>query len=287
MCKSSDSKILGKRLDSSQGFFPNRKGGITVTVKKCQSCKLVFSDPMPIPEKISDHYGVPPEDYWQDEYFELDENYFSLEIDWLKSIKNIEPGMKSLDIGAGLGKQMISLGRSGFDAYGIEPSKEFCEMAVRKLNISTEKLTVESVETASFPSETFDFISFGVVLEHIYDPNSAIQKALSWLKQDGLIHIEVPNSNWLISKIINMAYRVRGLDYVGNISPMHVPFHLYEFDLGSFIENGKLSNYEVLDYRYFVCPTYMPALIDPFCKWYMRYFKNTGMQLSVMLKKKA
>jgi len=32
--------------------------------------------------------------------------------------------MKSLDIGAGIGKQMIALSKSGFETYGLEPSKQ-------------------------------------------------------------------------------------------------------------------------------------------------------------------
>jgi hypothetical protein len=31
--------------------------------------------------------------------------------------------MKALDVGAGLGKCMISLNNAGFDAFGCEPSK--------------------------------------------------------------------------------------------------------------------------------------------------------------------
>jgi len=54
---------------------------------------------------------------------------------------------------------------------------------------------------------------------------------MSWLKTDGIMHIEVPSSDWLIARLLNFYYKIRGLDYVTNISPMHEPFHLYEFAL--------------------------------------------------------
>ncbi len=64
MCGASDQfSVLGKRLNASQGTKPSRKIGITTTVCKCNNCNLIFANPLPIPENIQDHYGVPPESY--------------------------------------------------------------------------------------------------------------------------------------------------------------------------------------------------------------------------------
>lgn len=38
--------------------------------------------------------------------------------------------MRALDIGAGLGKGMLSLQNAGFDTYGFEPSIPFYEKAM-------------------------------------------------------------------------------------------------------------------------------------------------------------
>ena len=247
--------VLGKRLNKSQGKNPAKKTGLTTTVCKCNNCGLVFANPLPIPENINDHYGVPPETYWKDEYFKVDENYFITEIEWLKKLMDIKPGMKSLDIGAGIGKQMIALEKIGFDAYGLEPSIPFHERAISKMNIRPDKLKLTSIEAAEYDHDYFDFISFGVVLEHLYDPSDAIKKALKWLKPGGLIHVEVPSSKWLINRVVNFAYKIKGLDYVGNISPMHTPFHLYEFTVDSFKENSKRNNYKIKDYCHYVCQT--------------------------------
>ncbi|MBK8291297.1 MAG: methyltransferase domain-containing protein [Flammeovirgaceae bacterium] len=54
-----------------------------------------------------------------------------------------------------------------------------------------------------YPENSFDFISFGAVLEHVYSPADSILRTLRWLKPNGIIHIEVPSSDWLINKIIN------------------------------------------------------------------------------------
>jgi len=285
MCGSKSKKhtILGKRLNISQGRNPEKKVGITVTICKCNRCGLVYSNPQPVPSSLQDHYGSPPEDYWSSEYFEINENYFSAEIARLKKLMDFKPGMKSLDIGAGLGKQMIVLSKIGFDAYGIEPSEPFYSRAISQMKINPEKLKLGMIEQVDYPENNFDFISFGAVLEHLYDPSSSIRKAMVWLKPQGIIHIEVPSSNWLIGKLINLFYKVKLSDYVGNLSPMHKPFHLYEFSIKSF----EMSNidYEIAFHEYYVCRTYMPKSIDLILKPFMKK-TNSGMQLCVWLRKK-
>lgn len=287
MCGSSSKKhkILGKRLNCSQGKNPKNKIGITTTIIKCNECGLIYSNPLPIPFDIQDHYGIPPENYWVESYFNVSDNYFKNEIKKLQELIDFKAGMKSLDIGAGIGKQMIALEKIGFDAYGFEPSKPFYEKAISKMGINPSKLKLGTIEEVDYQENYFDFISFGAVLEHLYDPDASIQKALKWLKPNGLIHIEVPSSDWLINKIINFYYKLRMTDYVGNLSPMHVPFHLYEFSLNSFKKNSRKNGYEIAFYEYYVCKTYMPKFIDFFVIPYMK-ITNTGMQLCVWLRKK-
>lgn len=287
MCgsKSGTHKILGKRLNGSQGKNPKKKIGITTTIVKCTGCGLIYSNPQPVPFDIQDHYGVPPENYWKDDYFTITDNYFQGEIERLKKILDFKDGMKSLDIGAGLGKQMIALSKSGFETYGFEPSKQFYERAISKMGINPERLKLGMIEEVEYPENHFDFISFGAVLEHLYDPSDSILKALKWLKPNGIIHIEVPSSDWLIGKIINLFYKLKGTDYVGNLSPMHEPFHLHEFGLKSFEEHARQHSYELAFHEYYVCQTFMPKIADYILKPYMRW-TNTGMQLCVWLRKK-
>ena len=198
---------------------------------------------------------------------------------------NFKSRMRALDIGAGIGKCMIALSSSGFDVEGFEPSVTFLEKAIEVMGISPHKLKLGMIEDVEYPSERFDFITFGAVLEHLYDPSNAIYKAISWLKRDGVIQIEVPSSNWLISKLVNIYYKIIGVNYVTNISPMHEPFHLYEFTLQSFIENGKINNYQVVSYEYTVCSLiHTPIFLHSIFRWYMSK-TNTGMQLTVWLKK--
>jgi 2-polyprenyl-3-methyl-5-hydroxy-6-metoxy-1,4-benzoquinol methylase len=288
MCgTTSDShKILGKRLNQSQGWHPKSKIGISTSVMRCTFCGLVYANPQPVPYTLQDHYGIPLDQYWIRIDSDRSDDYFKEELRQTRILLPFSPGARALDIGTGHGKVMVALREAGFDAYGIEPSKPFYAWAIEKMNLSPARLKLTTIEDAEFPEQFFDFITFGAVLEHLYDPSKAIQKALKWLKPSGVMHIEVPSSDWLISKLANLFFRISGTDYVTNISPMHKPFHLYEFTLKSFVEHGRQNSYEIAFYRYYVCPTYVLQAVEVILRPIMRW-TNTGMQIALWLRKKA
>jgi len=287
MCedKTENHKILGQRLNKSQGFRPKTKTGISVSIIKCTNCGLIYSNPQPIPFDLQDHYGTPPEEYWKDECFVWQPTYFSSQIEEAKKLLGFKSGMKTLDIGAGLGKSMLSMQNEGFDTYGLEPSIPFYERAISKMGIDKEKLKLGAIEDLDYEREYFDFINFGAVFEHLYEPSKCLEKALSWLKPNGVIHIEVPSSKWLLSKFMNFYFRLIGTNYVTNLSPMHTPFHLHEFDLKSFNKLSEKLNFKVENYGYHVCSIYyFPRIFHGVLKNYMKA-TNKGMQLRVYLRK--
>jgi SAM-dependent methyltransferase len=265
---------MGRRLNTAQGLRPKTRVGISTTVVKCLDCGLIYSDPLPIPENIEDHYGVPPEDYWHEEYFEtrsFDES----------RLKQLAPHAKTfLDIGAGIGETMRSI--KEMDVWGIEASKPFYDRAI-ELGVDPGRLIHSTFENAEL-SMTFDVVSFSVVLEHLYDPSASIRKALGWLNPGGIIYIEVPDSEYMLSKIFNLYFWLARTDYVVNISPMHVPFHLYEFTERSFRLNGQRQGYSIAHIdRYPGSAPIAPGiskLLSP-----LMNITKTGMGLIVYLKK--
>ncbi len=280
-------QILGQRLNVSQGFQPRKKKGITTTVVKCSNCRLIYSNPQPVPENIQNHYGVPPEDYWKPEYFNTDPSYFKHEIKRVNELMTFQKGMTALDIGAGLGKCMLSLKAVDFDAYGLEPSISFYRKAIKEMKINPDKLQLGMIEECEYENNFFNFITFGAVLEHLYNPSASIEKAMRWLKPGGLMHLEVPSADYLISKLINFYYTLIGTSYVTNTSPMHGPYHLYEFTLDSFEKLAQRSNiFEIVFHERYVCSA------EPFPKFMHKALikimdaSETGMQLSVWLRKK-
>jgi len=277
MCGSTRFRLLGMRLSASQGLNPRAAEGIAVPVKDCRECGLIFADPLPVPDDLSDHYGLPPEDYWG-EALAWAPDYFSRQIEGAKRLIGFKPGMAALDIGAGVGLAMKSLSLAGFDTWGLEPSEPFRRKAIEQTGIDPDRIQLAGIEQADYAPGSFDFITFGAVLEHLYDPHAALAKAVRWLRPGGTIQAEVPSANWLIPRLVNLYFRLRGTNYVTHISPMHAPFHLYEFTLKSF------AGFEIADHWFDVCTIiHVPSMLHPLFRWWMRR-TDTGMQLTVFLR---
>lgn len=282
---SGEHKTLGLRLDKSQGLRPRQKDGIAVSVKRCGGCGLIYSQPQPVPHAVSQHYGIPAEDYWREDYFRWNEGYFSSQITNAIKLLGGQTGLRALDVGAGLGKAMLSLQNAGFEAFGCEPSEPYHTRAIEKMGISRERLALGMVEDLEFPDCFFDFVTFGAVFEHLYKPASCLERVLRWMRPGGVVHIEVPSAEWLVGRIVNLYYRSIGTSFVTNLSPMHAPFHLHEFTLKSFQELANKMHVKIEMAYYDVCEIrYVPRLLHPVLRSVMKY-TNTGMQLTVYVRK--
>jgi SAM-dependent methyltransferase len=284
MCGAStlDAATLGRRLNAHQGLRPTRKQGVTVSVQRCSVCGLVFPNPMPVPGTLAQHYEIPPEAYWTREHLEQSTSAAESQAREFLNRWTGERGRPTvLDVGAGTGRMMLAFQDSGFDTWGIEPSEHFRRRALEQ-RIPPERLLLAPIESAELPTDGFDFISMSAVLEHLPDPAGALARALRWLAPRGLIRVEVPSSDWLIGRLLNLAYRLQGLDFVTNTSPMHSPFHLYEFTRHCFVAHGERAGYRVADSRMFTGDTFVPRAFQRAARQLMAA-SDSGMVLEVWL----
>ncbi|MDR3639313.1 MAG: class I SAM-dependent methyltransferase [Isosphaeraceae bacterium] len=240
---------------------------------------------MPLPESVAQHYDVLPTRYWSESYFTIAPNYVVYQVDGFRQMTGREPrGSIALDIGAGIGKAMVALERSGFETHGIEPSASFRQAALERFEISEDRLRLSSIEDADYPDGMFDFINFTAVLEHLPDPAAILRKTTRWLKPDGVMLVDVPSSSFLLSKLIRLFYHLTGNNFVINTCPMHVPYHLYEFGVESFRRNSRLGGYSVIHVDPNPCAEFVPRMLRPLSERVMRR-TWTGMQLLVWLKR--
>lgn len=289
MCGFLDSKntTLGQRLNCRQGLSRNGLAGISVTIKKCKRCGLIYPNPLPIPSSISDHYQIPPEAYWNSEYFAWSPKYFEKQIRDYCRLAGGAHGKKAkaLDIGCGIGKALRSLTQANFDAWGIEPSSTFCAKAREFTGLDDTKIINSSIESAVLPKAEFDFVTFGAVFEHLYHPRASLEKALAWCKPGGIVHIEVPSSRWLIEAMYQIYLKATGSSLCAYLSPMHSPYHLYSFSKKSFEVNQETMGFCLLESSIEPCSIYyFPSFMKPLISRFMRG-TGTGMQLTVYLQK--
>lgn len=276
---------MGRRLDGHQGLAPARRPGVAVTVVRCGACGLVFPDPMPLPASVEALYGVAPAEYWPADYLQSAPGYMDGQCAIARDLLGGRAGLAALDVGAGIGKGVLALERNGFRAVGLEPSRAFRVHALRHMGLRPDQIIPGSVEDAELPPASFDYVHCGAVLEHVPEPGRALGRVLTWTRPGGIVHAEVPSAAWLLGRGMNAWYRVTGQGFVTNTSPMHPPYHLYEFTVASFraaaaslpcaLERHEVWRGDVLG----------PRVLHPLWGWLMDA-TGTGMQLAVWLRKR-
>lgn len=273
----------GERLGKSQGWFP-KKGAEDkcITIKRCSGCGLIFSDPMPLPSKASDLYDLAPEQYWEDRQLTAQPGYFEGEMITLRRFLGPLKDKTVLDIGSGLGFAMQVMEKAGMKVYGVEPSPSFRAACLKEHPAWKDSISTATATEYEFPGKKFNFINFGAVLEHLPDPGQAILHAFAHLNPGGVIHIEVPHADWLVSRLVRLQFRLRGTRWVMNLSPTHRPFHLFEFSKLSFRKHAEKHQYSIREMWVFNTNSYLPVLADMLIRPVME-LSRTGIGLKVWL----
>jgi hypothetical protein len=109
---------------------------------------------------------------------------------------------------------------------------------------------------------------------------------MKWLRPGGIWYAEVPSADHLIAKVINTYFRLIGVSFVTNLSPMSPPFHIHEFTKKTFqIYQQRSGTFEVCAYRYEVCTIrHFPRIFHLLLRKLMER-TETGMQLHIWLRR--
>ncbi|HVS28472.1 MAG TPA: class I SAM-dependent methyltransferase [Solirubrobacteraceae bacterium] len=101
----------------------------------------------------------------------------------------LPPPARLLDVGAGRGRFVSSARAAGYEAGGIEPS----ERGIRAAADAGVELTQATIGDADFAPGSLDVITLWHVLEHVEDPNPALERIARWLRPGGALLVGVPN----------------------------------------------------------------------------------------------
>lgn len=96
--------------------------------------------------------------------------------------------LKTLEIGSGTGYLLSEIQKLGADVIGVEPGSH-CLKANEKYNVN---IIHDFFPTDKINSK-YDVIIMSVVLEHFQKPSEFLKSLYSYLKDDGLLIISVPN----------------------------------------------------------------------------------------------
>lgn len=187
-------------------------------VVACSSCGLNYLSPRLTQEAILKLYK--DETYYNsnisgrgyDEYLEISDNWVKTFTLRLKQIAPYKSFGKTLDIGCGPGYFLTAAQKMGFDVYGLDPSDYIVEMAQKTWG---NRVRLGLIESADYPTESFDLIVAFDTFEHIYDPKKFLSAIHRILKPDGVLAITTPDPTSALAK-------VSGRNWVSFKLPEHV-----------------------------------------------------------------
>jgi 2-polyprenyl-3-methyl-5-hydroxy-6-metoxy-1,4-benzoquinol methylase len=184
LCGGAEYEVIGRR---------DRDGRPLQTVM-CQACGLVWTNPRPSGADLDRYYATlyrydyqgastPPLRKIVRGVLGAEQRRRSLQ-PWLRE------GAVVLDVGCGAGELVYLLRRRKVNASGLEPGEEYAEFARRILGIPVQTATVR---TASVAPRSLDVVTMFHCLEHVPDPRRVLATVHEWLREGGLVVVEVPN----------------------------------------------------------------------------------------------
>lgn len=214
------------RTDSDQRRCPycleQAKPDITVGGHRffaCPCCLLVFRDGLDVPEKAVSERRYYENDYFRELAWDQLEGYRDcLFREALDRIEGQTGRGRLLDVGCGCGFFLREALARGWEAKGIDPSRESIDYLQATLGDVGVPGTLDDFQ----PCERYDVITMINVLDHLIDPWKGVIKAAALLKTGGLIYARVPNGRFHINLFRLMQTLGLG-DKVGRV----VVFHNY------------------------------------------------------------
>ncbi len=103
-------------------------------------------------------------------------------------------GGRVLDAGCGSGSMLLRLLKDGYEVAGVDMSERFVDMVRDKLRDSGYNGDIKkgSITDLPFPSDSFDGVIAGEVLEHVEDDAVAVKELWRILKRSGVCAVSVP-----------------------------------------------------------------------------------------------
>lgn len=154
-----------------------------------------------------DHVGRPFE-VGSREYFDAIERFrYQIDAPWMLDAVRFEryAGKRVLEIGFGIGTDLLSFARAGAAVTGLDLTPRSLEITKKRLALDglDADLVLGDAESLVFPNNYFDLVySFGV-LHHIPDTQSAINEIYRVLRPGG--------------RVMTMLYHRRSLWYWGGL----------------------------------------------------------------------
>lgn len=215
---------------------------------QCLKCGCMFAWPRPSAEELDKIYSQ----YVEIEPQNLNQTKHKAEV-WDRLLKMLEhysfPKGPLLDVGCGFGDFLRAAKAKGWTGFGIEVSKTSAELAKKEAGLNIFEGTLQE---AKYPDGFFTAVTFNDVLEHLVNPEGALEEAARVIKTKGLLFVRVPNMGFHLLKffIFHNVLKDR-IKYLVGDTPRYfdTPLHLNYFTFKVLADLLKKKGFEVIFVR--------------------------------------
>lgn len=215
-----------KNMPKAAQFFPDTRSlksdkAVNLEVCQCSGCGLVqlSNDPVPYYKEVIRAAGFSEEmkSFRKKQFMGFVKKY---------SLKK----KKIIEIGCGQGEYLSIMRQFARESYGLEYSEASVRQCVKNGLKVSKGFIQDSAERLKFaPFDAFFILSF---LEHLPDPNSALQGIANNLREGAVGLVEVPNFDMILRKKLFS-------EFIGD--------HLFYFTRETLNTALKLNGFEVID----------------------------------------
>lgn len=184
---------------------------------RCTECGHLYQNPQPVFSDLRARYG---EEYFAYE-LENDKNFFELMLKGLEDAsffeleRTVEDYRRFLDIGCATGMLLAYLKQREWRVQGVE----ICEPAARYgIEHRDVPIHIGTLEDARFPSDSFSFIHFSHVIEHVPDPRAFLLEVKRVLRPQGYVVVVTPNVQSLQAYLFREKWRSAIADHMNLFS---------------------------------------------------------------------
>ena len=187
-------------------------------IVRCGGCGLVYVHPKPPEEDLPGLYGgYHARDGGNEAGWDrLMGKIFREAADRLDASRNGSGPPRLLDVGCGYGGFLSLMRDRGWDAEGVDPSP----MTVAAASAKGVPVRLGTLDEFSRSGAAYRAITMFYVLEHLFDPMSALRKVFALLEPGGVLLVRVPDTTPIVRLLSPF-----GLGD-GLYDP---PYHLFDF----------------------------------------------------------
>jgi 2-polyprenyl-3-methyl-5-hydroxy-6-metoxy-1,4-benzoquinol methylase len=224
--------------------------GQRYAIARCANCGFMFLNPLPCKAVLNGIYNG--DDYFDNYYAGSKgvKNYIegipdrrAQHLPIIDVIKHFKIKGRLLDVGCAAGGFLIDARDSGYEVFGIEPSRKMAGHAMENIGLDVRCGTLEE---ADFKGKGFDIIYAGDVLEHILELEKDIEIIKRLLADNGIFVINQPLT---YNKSLYNLFLQLNMLFKKDRFAQNPPSHLWEFNAATLSRFLKKSGFEIIYYK--------------------------------------